>query len=175
MADRFDWVKIRIQMRDGAKWIVIVSLGVLLLSGCNSYKVKALPYDAELKRVVVVENANVIVDDFVDVLIDEFGERGIKVSVVPPNYAAKPTEYVVRYNALQSWDFSTYLSDATIRVSRDGAVLSNGRYHHIGGSCSLDLFTKWRGTAWKMKDLYDELLKNYPRSREGMTLVIRPV
>ena len=28
MADRFDWVKIRIQMRDGAKWIVIVSLGV---------------------------------------------------------------------------------------------------------------------------------------------------
>ena len=46
-------------MRDRAKWIVIVSLGVLLLSGCNSYKVKALPYDAELKRVVVVENANV--------------------------------------------------------------------------------------------------------------------
>ena len=137
--------------------------GMLLHGGCNSYKVKALPYDADLKRVVVVENSKVIVNDFVDVMIDEFGERGIKVSVAPSNYAAKPAEYIIQYNALQSWDCTTYLSDATIRVSRGDSVLAKGRYHHIGGSCSFDFFTKWRGTEWKMKDLYDELLKNYPR------------
>lgn len=153
----------RNQMKTNVRWIAVMVFGALLFGGCNSYKVTALPYDPELRQVVVVRNPEVIVKDFVEVMIDEFSERGIKVLVMPSNYAAKPTEYVIRYIALQSWDLSTYLSDATIRISKDDIVLAKGRYHHVGGSCSLDIFTKWRGTEWKMGDLYDELLKNYPK------------
>ena len=132
-----------------------------LVSGCNSYRVNALPYDANLKDVVVIENRRVIVKDFKDVMIDEFNARNIKVRLEAENYVAKPDEYVVRYDARQSWDFSLYLSDATVRVIKDNMTKAKGKYHHIGGSCSLDIFTKWRGTEWKMKDVYDEMLKNY--------------
>ena len=140
---------------------VSVVLCLALLCGCNSYNVKSLPYDSELKEVVVVENPKVIVNGFVDVMTDEFNARKIKVRNVPQNYASTPNDYVIQYDAHQSWDFTTYLSDATVRISKDGMTVAKGTYHHVGGSASFDVFTKWRGVEWKMKDLYGELLKNY--------------
>ena len=101
--------------------------------------------------------------DFVDVMVDEFNARNIKVLSAPPDYAAKLEEYVIRYDARRSWDVSDYLSDAIVRISKDNMTLGKGRYHYVGRSFSLDVFTKWRGTEWKMKDLYDELLRNYPK------------
>ena len=112
----------------------------------------------------MVDNPKVIVADFVDVMTDEFNAREIKVRCVPQSYAAKPKEYVVCYDARRSWDFSPYLSDATIHIRKDGMTIAKGKYHHTGGSASLDVFTKWRGTEWKMKELYDELLKYYPQT-----------
>ena len=144
-----------------------VGLSLILLYGCNSYNVKSLPYDPNLKDIVVVDNPKVIVADFVDVMTDEFNAREIKVRCVPQSYAAKPKEYVVCYDARRSWDFSPYLSDATIRIRKDGMTIAKGKYHHTGGSASLDVFTKWRGTECKMKELYDELLKYYPQTRES--------
>ena len=141
-----------------------VGLSLILLYGCNSYNVKSLPYDPNLKDIVVVDNPKVIVADFVDVMTDEFNAREIKVRCVPHSYAAKPKEYVVCYDARRSWDFSPYLSDATIHIRKDGMTIAKGKYHHTGGSASLDVFTKWRGTEWKMKELYDELLKYYPQT-----------
>ena len=49
----------------------LVGLSLILLCGCNSYNVKSLPYDPNLKDIVVVDNPKVIVDDFVDVMTDE--------------------------------------------------------------------------------------------------------
>lgn len=134
--------------------------------GCNSYKVSALPYDSHLTSVVLVENPRVIVHDFVDVLQDEFNARNIKVVRKPESYVQKKDEYVIRYDARQSWDFINYLSYATVRVEKDNMTMAKGTYRHIGRSCSLDIFTKWRGTQWKMSDLYGELLKNYQVGRE---------
>ena len=142
---------------------LLVICGVLFVSGCNSYNVRPLPYDSRLNNVVLVENPKVIVHDFVDVLQDEFNARNIKVIRKPENYVAKPDEYVVRYNALQSWDLSNYLSYAMILIEKDDMIKAKGTYDHVGRSCSLDCFTKWRGTQWKMSNLYGELLKNYQK------------
>ena len=146
--------------------VVLLVATVSLLCGCNTYYVKSLPYDPELKDVVVVHNPKVIVKDFVEVMTDEFNARKIKVRNVPQNYVSKPNEYVVHYDARQSWDFTLYLSDATIRIIRDGMTVGKGKYHHVGRSMSLDIFTKWRGTEWKMKDLYEGLLKNYKTAND---------
>lgn len=137
---------------------LLVICGALLVCGCSSYDVKALPYDSSLTSVVLVENPKVIVRDFFDALQDEFNARNIKVVRKPGNYVAKSDEYVVRYNALQSWDLSLYLSYATVRVEKDNMVKAKGVYD----SCSFDL-TKWRGTQSKMSDLCNELLKNYQK------------
>ena len=140
---------------------ILIFLIVAMLCGCNTYNVKSLPYDPALKDVVVVHNPKVIVKDFVDVMTDELNARKIKVRNAPQDYVGMPNEYIVHYDARQSWDFSLYLSDASIRIIKDGMTVGKGRYHHTGGSASLDIFTKWRGTEWKMKDLYEDLLKNY--------------
>ena len=134
--------------------------GLLLVCGCNSYNVHSLPYDAELKSVLLITNPKVSVHDFVDVMVDEFNVRNIKVLPVPPNYVAKPEEYVIQYDARRS-GFS--LSDATVRITKDNMTVGKGRYHHIGQWFSCDFVTKWRGTEWKMKRVYDGLLKNYPK------------
>lgn len=147
-------------MRKYLPFFVVLFFGAV---GYNSYKVQALPFDAGLKDVFVINNPKVIVNDFVGVMTDEFNARSIKVHMVPQYYVANPNEYVIQYDARQSWDFSPYLSDATIRVIQNNLTMAKGKYHHVGRSCSLDIFTKWRGTEWKMKDIYDELLKNYPK------------
>lgn len=147
-------------------FFLLVVCGMLVACGCNSYNVSALPYDSRLTSVVLIENPRVIVNDFADVLQDEFNARNIKVVRKPENYVQTKNEYVIRYDARQSWDFSNYLSYAMVRVEKDHVTMAKGTYEHIGRPCSLDIFTKWRGTQWKMSDLYGELLKNYQVGRE---------
>lgn len=139
-----------------------VAMAILaLLAGCNSYRVKAIPHDDNFKTAVVINNPKVRVSDFEAVLEDAFAEHGIGVRVVSEEYIPTNDEYVVRYNALQSWDVVLYMTDATIRVQKGSRQIGRGRYHHNGTNMSLDIFTKWRGTSWKMRELYDELLKEY--------------
>ena len=141
------------------KFILFVGL-LAMLVGCNTYDVRALRYDPEMNQVTVIQNPKVRVSDFVNVLEDAFVDRGVKVKHAPSGYSASPSEYTVDYSALQSWDFTTYLADATVAVRKGNNLVGRGHYHHIGGSCSLSLF-KWQGTKKKMTPLYDELLKNY--------------
>lgn len=76
-----------------------------------------------MKSVTVVQNPKVIVPDFLNVMEDEFGARGIPVMIANANHVAKAGEYVVTYDARQSWDFTTYLSDANVRIVKDNLLL----------------------------------------------------
>ena len=128
----------------------LVGMAFLCLSavGCQSYDVRPLKYDPEMKSVTVVLNPKVIVPDFLNVMEDEFGVRGIPVMIANASHVAKEGEYVVTYDARQSWDFTTYLSDANVRVVKNNLLLGRGHYHHRGGSMSLSLW-KWQGTQAK--------------------------
>lgn len=143
------------------KMLPVIIAFAALVCGCNSYHVRSIPYDADFKTAVVINNPKVRVSDFEMVLEDAFAEHGIHVEFVSEGYMPADDEYVVRYNALQSWDFVLYMTDATVRVQKGRQNLGSGHYHHNGTNMSLDIFTKWRGTEWKMCDLYDELLKEY--------------
>lgn len=140
----------------------LVGMAFLCLSavGCQSYDVRPLKYDPEMKSVTVVLNPKVIVPDFLNVMEDEFGVRGIPVMIANASHVAKEGEYVVTYDARQSWDFTTYLSDANVRVVKNNLLLGRGHYHHRGGSMSLSLW-KWQGTQAKMAPLYGKLLQEW--------------
>ena len=144
--------------------MVMASIGCMLaflfVSGCNVYDVSELKYDPELKQVCLVDNSNVIVDEFVTNLEDEFNDRRIKVKHVDKFYEPAQGEYLVKYTARQSWDFSTYLSYAQIRIYKDNAPVAQGTYRHRGGSFSLAL-NKWNCVSGKMAPLYSELFKEY--------------
>ncbi len=138
---------------------------LMLTAGCNTYQVRPLPYDAELKEVVVVDNPKVIVPDFRMNLEEQFGAHGFRVRVQSNTMAVKPGELVIRYDARRSWDFVTYLTDASVFAYKDGVLVGRGQYHHVGQSFSLDIFTKWRGTEWKMAELYERFFSNYPQQK----------
>ncbi len=148
--------------------MVLIALvcGMQLLDGCNSYKVAALPYDANLKGVVVVDNPKVRDGHFVPVLERAFVERGFRVRHGAAADAAGD-EAVVTYSALRSWDIVPYLTDADVVISKNGVQKASGHYHHNGRNWSFDVFTKWRGDGNKLADLYDKMLENYTSNQKG--------
>ncbi len=143
------------------RFMFSVFLSLLCLVGCNSYRVTPLPYDANLKEVYLIDNPDVIVFGFKKQLMKEFNKRGIAVVQVSSRAKVPSDKYSVSYVARQSWDCTTYLSEADIEILKENFLMADGEYEHIGRSFSLDVFTKWRGLEYKMAPLYNELLKNY--------------
>ena len=131
---------------------------VLAVVGCTSIQVQPIDRSVNLKHVCIQENPKVIVADFVTVLRDGFDRHGISSEVFS---GAKPErcEYVLTYTALQSWDFSTYLSHAELRLESKGRKVAYAEYHLSGkGGFSL---MKWQSTKTKMDPVIDDLLKAY--------------
>ena len=134
----------------------------LILVGCTSIEVRPLHYDSEISEISLIDNPKVIIDDFVPIMEKHFSEHNIALKRVPESTQLGKQEYGIRYSAKQSWDFTTYLSDAHVNVYKGNLLIADGRYHLIGGSACLSLF-KWRGTEAKMRSVYDKLLENYPK------------
>ncbi len=141
---------------------MLLLTAVICLAGCTSTDVRPLQYDANLKEIKLLDNPKVIVDDFVPVMELIFSQRGIALKRVPQFTQLDANEYGIRYSARRSWDFTTYLSDAYVNVYKGNLLIAYGKYHLTGGAWSLSLL-KWQGVETKMKPVFDELLKNYPR------------
>lgn len=146
--------------------LIVLGCGVQLIGGCNSYRVEPLAYDANLKGVVVVDNPKVRDGHFVPVLERAFNAHGFRVRYGTA-VDVRQDEAAVTYSALRSWDIVPYLTDADVVISKDGVQKASGHYHHNGRNWSLDVFTKWRGDGYKMAGVYDQLLVNYPKDKEG--------
>lgn len=137
--------------------ILLIAI-VLLVVGCTSIQVQPLERSANLTHICIKENPKVIVSDFLTVLRDGFDRHGIS-SVVFNGEIPAGCEYVCTYTALQSWDFSTYLSHAELRLESKGRKVAYAEYH-LNGKGGLSLM-KWQGTKTKMDPVIDELLKAY--------------
>lgn len=142
--------------------LLMMVTAALCFVGCTSIDVSPLPYDSKIKEICLIDNPKVIVDDFVPVMERTFARYGIGLRRVSEFTQLRANEYGIRYSARQSWDLTTYLSDAFVNVYKGNMLIAEGRYHLIGGSFCMSLF-KWQGTETKMKPVYDELLQNFPK------------
>jgi hypothetical protein len=127
-------------------------------SGCTSVNVQPADRSLNLKHVCIQENPRVIVADFLTVVRDGFDRHGISTQVFSGT-APDRCEYVLTYTALQSWDVTTYLSRAELRLEHKGRKVAAAEYY-LRGKGGLSL-TKWEGTKTKMDPVIDELLKAY--------------
>ena len=109
--------------------------------------------------------------DFVDVLRDGFDRHGIATEVSSGD-RIRQCEYVLRYTALQSWDISTYLSHAELRLESNGRQIASAEYH-LKGKGGLSL-TKWGDTKSKIDPVIDKLLAGYEVDPNGPTPVVPP-
>lgn len=137
---------------------IAVVVAAFILYGCTSIQVQPVDPSVKLKHVCIQENPKVIVADFLTVVRDGFDRHGISTEVFS-GPAPERCEYILTYTALQSWDFSTYLSYAELRLERNGRKVASSEYRLRGkGGFSL---MKWQGTKTKMDPVIDELLKAY--------------
>jgi hypothetical protein len=137
--------------------LVVVFL-VLALASCTSIQAQSIDRSLDLKHVCIQENPRVIVADFLPVVRDGFDRHGISTEVFSGT-APDRCEYILTYTALQSWDFSTYLSHAELRLERKGRRVAYAEYHLTGKGGFSPM--KWQGTRTKMDPVIDELLKAY--------------
>ena len=128
------------------------------LSGCTSVQVKSLEPSVYVDLICIEQNPKVIVRDFLGVLEDGIARHGMKTRVYTGDTPPKDCEYIMTYTATQSWDFTTYLSHAELRIYKDNQQLASAIYHLTGGGGFA--LTKWEGTKTKMDPVIDELFAN---------------
>ena len=138
---------------------LILVAGVML--GCTSINVTPLDPDAGISRLCIEKNDRVDVPGFLEIVRAGFERHGIRSSVFS---GSRPADCpaVLTYTALRSWDLATYMSHAELWVRDDQDVLiASAEYHLVGGGGFA--LTKFASTKSKMRAVFDELLKDYPR------------
>lgn len=138
------------------KKIFIISVAIMITSGCTSINVRPIDSSLKMSHVCIENNPKVLVDDFVQVVEDGFARNGITTEIIS-SATTNTCEYKLTYTALRSWDFTPYLSHAEIRVEKSGQQIAYGEYH-LNGKGGFDM-TKWKGTKAKMDPVIDKMLE----------------
>ena len=135
----------------------ILSL-IILMTACTSIRVTQIDKSYGLTHVCIEENPKVIVSEFVGVVEDVFQDHSISTEIYR---GERPThcEYKLTYTALQSWDISTYLSHAELRLFKKNTRIAYAEYH-LKGKGGLSL-TKWASVKSKIKPVVEKLLAQY--------------
>ncbi|WP_392886292.1 Sbal_3080 family lipoprotein [Pseudomonas migulae] len=124
---------ILISIFQGLNMLPRVALAGLLLtvSGCTNIKVDPVAPQYKITQLCIEENPKVVVGDFVDGLQTLLRKHNIESRL----YAApvpSSCEYRLTYTAIRSWDFSAYLSDASVRLYKGDQQIGFGQYHLTG-------------------------------------------
>ena len=135
---------------------IIVVVIAVLISGCTSVDVKPLDSSLAINHVCIVENPEVDVSDFKQVLRNGFSRHGIATTIVS---VQRPDQcgYVLNYTARRSWDIKPYLNLASLSLEKDGLQIAYAEYRHSGGFG----LNKWASTNAKMDPVIDQLLADY--------------
>ena len=141
------------------KYILPLVFISLFVSACTSVQVKPLDKKHSITHICIKNNPRVKVTSFLSVIRNGFDDHGIS-STMFDGAAPDDCQYILTYTALRSWDISTYLSHAELRLEdREGKRLAYAKYH-LKGKGGLSLM-KWASVESKMKPVIDELLCDY--------------
>lgn len=138
------------------KW---VSLSIVVfLSGCTAVDVKQVDASHKIDHVCIENNPKVIVADFVNTVENVFHDHGITTEIYSGSIPAHCV-FNLTYTALQSWDFSTYLSHAELRLFNGRERIGYAEYHLNGkGGFSLN---KWASVKSKITPIVNQLLAQH--------------
>jgi hypothetical protein len=131
---------------------------VVLMQACTAIHIEPVDPSSRVTHVCIENNPKVVVPDFLDVIRDGFDRHGISTEVYS-GAAPDSCEFTLTYTARQSWDFTSYLSQAELRMWKGGRRVAYAEYHLRGkGGYSMK---KWQSTAAKMEPVLDRLLAAY--------------
>jgi hypothetical protein len=126
-----------------------------LATGCTSIQVQPINSSLSPNKICIEENPKVVVGDFLDVVKNRIEYHGINTEIYEKEIP-EDCEYTMIYTALKTWDMSTYMHHAELRLEKNGNKVGYAEYH-LKGKGGLS-FNKWKGTKAKMDPVVDELL-----------------
>ena len=137
---------------------LVCLIALFTVSACTSISVQPVDPDLQVRHVCIQDNPQVIIDGFVEYLQDDFQRHGITTEVIGTQ-RPRHCEYVLSYTARRSWDIATYMSTASVSLTRNGRSVASANYRLKGkGGMSL---AKFKGTESKLDDIVDQLLAGY--------------
>ena len=142
--------------------LIYGSIGFLLiigLSGCTTKTVTPISKKYNILHICIQSNPKVIVGDFIPVVEDVFQNHKITTEIYY-NDMPNTCKINLTYTALQSWDFTLYLSHAEIRVYKEKQKIGYAEFHEVAGGMSLS-FNKWASVKDKMTPVLNDLLIEY--------------
>jgi hypothetical protein len=130
---------------------------VLVLSyGCSTVTVRPVSVSAPIKHVCIEDGSQMCFDgQLIGVIRDGFERHGI-TSEIYSGKAPANCKYTLAYMCERTWDFSTFMRHAEIRLYQDLSQIGYAEYH-LPGKGGLD-FSKWENTKSKMDPLIDRML-----------------
>lgn len=143
------------------KTMLFTSFAVVLglwSGGCTSIKITPIDSSLGVTHVCIERNTAVQVPGFVQIVQGGFRRHGITTQVLSPPLPSD-CEYTLTYTALRSWDMTTFLSHAELRLNSEDGQIAYAEYHLNGkGGYAL---TKYASTRSKMDPVLDRLLDGY--------------
>ena len=133
-------------------------LSLLVICGCTTIAVVPVVHEP-MSTVCIVRNADVNVDDFVQVVQARFAFHGIHTRLFDGRPATSTCPYTLEYTADRWWDLAPYMVDATLSLKKGDEIIASGHYH-LRGHGGLAM-TKWEGTAAKLNPVVDAMLASY--------------
>lgn len=130
----------------------------LVMVGCTSVQVQPIQLTATqppIKEICVEHNPAVTIDVFVPTLEKRFQHHGIRTRIVQPS-PQHNCQYYLQYSARRSWDITTYLSWAELKLYQNDILVADALYKlKAKGGLAL---TKWQSVEIKMNPVIDSLL-----------------
>ena len=100
------------------------------------------PVTVDVREIAVIDNPQVLRDDFGAALESELRGLGIQVNRLPQDATPKDSEFVLTYTANWSWDLAMYLCYAELRVFQKGQPIASAVYDSRFGSANMNKFVK---------------------------------
>jgi len=136
---------------------------VLVLAGCAiTQTATPVPLQAgDQPALCVVENPDVF-DAFLPAMRESLVARGIRVSLLPNDAQPSACPLTATYVAYRSWDFQTYMSQASVLVYRDGKKVGEAIYDAPKGGFAMTTRI-YESTESKVETMIAQLFPSLPR------------
>jgi hypothetical protein len=133
--------------------LILCIFAEVFLSACAAVvEVKPANPALAIQHVCIQENPNVAVGEVLQALRDGFDRHGISTEVFKDTKPAN-CEYMVTYLADTRWEWRVFLSDAQIRIEKDGRYVASASLHYGKWATGKDQSVKE-----KIDPLIDEML-----------------
>ena len=137
-----------------SRLVLLASLAAVTLTGCvTSYEGRSIEEPVSIGEVCVIRNDAVRPGYVLPSIQRAFAKRNIATKVCTES-TANGCQFILRYTARQSWDFTPYLKSARLDLYQGARLIANSELYVYPYNLS-----KWSGEEERIEKLVDDLFE----------------